>query len=117
MGVLVAIIGVIVVIVGLVNGMAVTPASAPQQAVQELRFVEAAIGALMFAMGCAVYQLEQGRKPWSRDREFDEMSLNPDMKLSGRTRGCLHCTGRIRIEAKVCRFCSHDVEPITGQAP
>jgi hypothetical protein len=52
-----SLVGVVVTLVCLVNGIAVSPASAPQQTVQELRFVEAALGAILFALGIAIYEL------------------------------------------------------------
>lgn len=57
MGILIAIIGGIVTLMCLVNGIAISPQSAVQQTVQELRYVEAALGAILFALGIAIHEI------------------------------------------------------------
>lgn len=112
LGVIVAILGGLVAIICFLNGFVISPGTAPQQAVQELRFVEAAIGVLVFALGIVIFQLEDGRVARRRDRGFDERVFPSNLRLSGTTRSCPHCTASIRTEAKVCRFCGRDVEPL-----
>jgi hypothetical protein len=111
LGVIVAIVGGLAAVVCLLLGFVLDPTSAPQQAEQELRFVEAGLGALVFAIGIVIFQLEDGRVARRRDRGFDELPLYPDPKFSNATRICPHCTSRIRVEAKACRFCCRDVDP------
>jgi hypothetical protein len=111
LGVTVAIAGLLIAFFGFIAGFFVNPYYAPQQTVQELRYVIAAIGTVLFALGIVIFQLEDGRVARRRDRGLDELLVSPDLKLSGRTRSCPQCTSRIRIESKVCRFCSRDIEP------
>ncbi|MGA8756743.1 MAG: hypothetical protein WB611_10480 [Stellaceae bacterium] len=62
MGVFIAVIGGIVTLVCFVNGVSIFPESAPQQTVQELRFIEAALGAILFASGIEIYELHLLRR-------------------------------------------------------
>jgi hypothetical protein len=57
MGVTFAIIGALVALVTFIGGAMVSPHSAPQQAVQELRFVEAILGVAVMALGGIRYRL------------------------------------------------------------
>ncbi len=57
MGIFISMIGGIVDVVCLTNGVLISPKSAPQQTVQELRFIEAALGAILFALGIVVHKI------------------------------------------------------------
>ena len=53
--------GVLAMIAGYGSGLVTSPASAPQQAVQELRFIHGALGGVMIGLGFLV--LRAVRKP------------------------------------------------------
>jgi hypothetical protein len=57
MGVPFGILGALIALITFISGATVSSHSAPQQAVQELRFVEAILGLAVVALGCIFYRL------------------------------------------------------------
>jgi hypothetical protein len=56
MGVALAVLGGVIAVVTFMNGIGISPSNAPQQAVQELRFVEAILGLVVLGLGCVQYR-------------------------------------------------------------
>jgi hypothetical protein len=54
--------------------------------------------------------------PWSLMLKPDRKAIEARELSSGDTRKCPHCAEIIKAEAKVCRFCGRDVEPIVSVA-
>ena len=62
MAMLVIVVGIVITLWCFVNGIAVSPESAIQQQVQELRFAEAVLGLIVVAIGLAIHKLDQIRR-------------------------------------------------------
>jgi hypothetical protein len=52
--------------------------------------------------------------PWSLMLKPDRRAIEARELSGGDTRKCPHCAEIIKAEAKVCRFCGRDVEPIAS---
>lgn len=59
--------GIAVALIGYIGGLVIAPQSAPQQAVQELRFIHGALGVVIFGLAVCAYAISSAKA--SKDAE------------------------------------------------
>lgn len=99
--------GGLITIICFVSAILVTPQSAPQQAVQELRYIESILGLLIVGVGAAADYLGTLTSQAVNLRPQGVVGAVPP---SGSARKpCPYCAELILPAARVCRFCSQEL--------
>lgn len=104
MGWIVALIGGLAGLFCLAEGMTAMPTSAPQQLVQELYFVRAFLGLIVFAIGIGIIRIDAASR-WHARRDAARDAVLPE-----ETKQCPDCRESVGAHVKICRHCSHDFD-------